>query len=257
MKTFIFAVISSLFLGTALWADEPPANNQQAQSEAEMRARIEQEIQKRVKELIDLINLEPNVLMVNPKAQVVKDPNWQPYTPDGKYNQDFKVVPDDSAPEISQALQIEQNRAKWTNELVQIGLPAVPELVKAVLDEGKKYRHFYVTALGLIKDVKACPAILKYYYEGVEQVKLAKSLEQLGAGEEPEKLRQESIFRKGVAVEALKSISGKDFGDDYPKWEQWWKETEKKIGPVELPKLYEIKGTKPGQPGPSGGSTAK
>jgi len=242
-----------------------PSCPEPADSSTAMKAKVDAEIQKRVKELIELINQEPNVLMVNPKAVVVKDENWRPYTPDGKYNQDFKVIPDDSSPEVSQALKIEQNRQKWTNELVMIGLPAVPELIKASLDTGRKYRYFYITALGLIKDVKATPAILKYYQEGIDQEKLAKSMEKMAAVEDAEALRKEAIFRKGVAIEALKNISGKDFGDDYAKWEQWWKDMEKKIGPVELPKLYEIKGTNekpstqfvPATVSPAGGSTAK
>ncbi len=242
VKVAGIAIIFSLALSAGLPAKEPSSN--QDRGGGAQASPQNAEIQKQVKQLIDLINQEPNLLMVNPRARVVKDPGWQPYTADGKYNQDFRVVPDDSSPEIAQALQIEQNRVKWTNELIQIGLPAVPELIKSVLDEGKKYRQFYVTALGRIKELKAVPAVLKYYYEGVQQEKLAKSLETVGTSEDAQKLKQESALQKGVAVEALKSISGKDFGDDYPKWEQWWKETEKKIGPVNLPKLYEIKGAK-------------
>lgn len=44
---------------------------------------VQTAIQEHVKELIRQINLEPNLLMINPKAQVVKDQNWQPVTPDG------------------------------------------------------------------------------------------------------------------------------------------------------------------------------
>jgi hypothetical protein len=243
MKTGKTLLIAALFLGFKLVAAEPsvPAGST---GEAAVKARVELEIQKRVKELIDLINLEPNLLMVNPNAQVVKDADWKPVTADGKYNQDYKVVPDDTKGPAGQALMVEHNRQRWADELVMIGQPAVDQLRLAVIDEGKKYRSYYVYALGQIKDLRACPALLKYYSDGVEAEKAAKSLEKLGALEDAAKLRQESAQKRTESVNALKTISGKDLGDDYGKWDQWWKETEKKIGPVPMPKLFAIKGVK-------------
>jgi len=214
-------------------------------------ANVKNAIQERVIELIKLINLEPNLLMINPKAQVVKDPDWRPVTEDGKYNQDYRVVPDDSAPEISQAVNVEQNRQKFTRELVSIGLEAVPELVKAVLDPANKYRHYLISALGQIRDVKASPAILKIYWDAVEKEKVAKSLESMGAAADAAQMRLETAADKKAAIDALKLLSGQDFGDNYPKWEAWWKETEKKVGKVELPKLYEAKGAKSKEIAPS------
>jgi len=214
-------------------------------------AAVQAAIQERVKELIKLVNTEPNLLMINPRAQVVKGPDWKPVTPDGKYNQDFKVAPDDSAPEISQAVNIEQNRQKWAQELVRYGTDAVPELVKAVLDPANKYRTYLIYALGQIKDVHAAPAILKYYWDAVEKEKVAKSLEAMGAKDDAAKMRQETDLDQKTSIEALKSLSGQDFGDNYPKWEAWWKEMEKKIGKVELPKLYEATGAKSKEIAPS------
>jgi len=216
-----------------------------AGSSAEAKARVERETQNRVKELIKLINQEPNLLAINPKASVVKDKDWQPVTPDGKKNQDFRVAPDDSAPEISQAVMIAQNRQKWTEELVRIGFDAVPELIRAVLDPANKYRHYLVSALGQIRDLRGVPAVLKYYHDAVEEDKLANSMERLGAGDEVARMRQDVQLKKKSSVEALKLLSGKDLGEDYSKWEAWWKEMEKKIGPVQLPKLYEAQGAKP------------
>lgn len=233
-----------------------PAENQNVQpatvsGSTDARAAVQAAIQERVRELIKLINTEPNLLMVNPRAQVVKDPDWRPVTPDGKYNQDFKVAPDDSAPEIAQAVNLDQNRNKWCHELVHYGTDAVPELVKAVLDPANKYRSYLIDVLGQIKDVHAAPAILKYYWDAVEKDKVTKSLAAMGASEEAAKIKQEAEQDKKVSIEALKSLSGQDFGDNYPKWEAWWKDMEKKIGKVELPKLYDAKGAKSKEIAPS------
>jgi len=260
MRIYILGIIAILFSGVAVRAQESakstgatPENPPIAISPAKpadattvnVNARVKEEIQNRVKELIKLINQEPNLLMVNPKAQTVKGPDWKPVTPDGKYNQDYKVVPDDSTPEISQAIQIEQNRQKWTNELIGIGIDAEPEVIKGVLDPGNKYRHYLVYALGQIKDIHATPAVLKYYSDAVEQEKLAKSMEAMGAKDDADKMRKDAESDKKTALDALKTLSNQDFGDDYKKWEAWWKETEKKIGKVELPVLYDAKGAKP------------
>jgi hypothetical protein len=259
MRTRVLATIAILFLNIAVRAQEPgkpaeaaPGNQaiainpaQPADGAANVNARVKDEIQNRVKELIRLINQEPNVMMVNPKAQTVKDSNWKPVTPDGKYNQDYKVVPDDSNPEISQAVNIQQNRQKWTNELIGIGMDAVPEVVKGVLEPGNKYRYYLVYALGQIRDLHATPAVLKYYSDAVEREKLAKSMDAMGAKDDAEKMRKDSAFEKQTALNALKTLSNQDFGDDYKKWETWWKETEKKIGKVDLPVLYDAKGADP------------
>ena len=223
----------------------PKPENSSTKTSQTDQEKFEQKIKKRVEELIKLINQEPNLLAVNPKARVVKDPNWKPYTPDGRKNQDFKVVPDDSDPKISQALRINQNRQLWAEELVRIGAIAVPQIIEAVLDDGNKYRQYLVWALGEIKDLRAVPCLLHYYDEALAQEKLAKSLEKMGVPEEPQKLRQEAQLKRKYATEALKKISGKDFGDDYQKWEQWWKQTGSKIPGAKLKKPYEAKGAKP------------
>ena len=242
-------IAAALLLSLRLMAAEgetasPPQAQAGSTSAEAMKVRVEQEVQKRVKELIGLINLEPDLVMVNPNAVVLKDENWKPVTADGKYNQDYKVVPDDSKGAAGQALMVERNRQRWADELVSIGQPAVDQLRLAVIDEGKRYRSYYVYALGRIKDLWGAPALLKYYSDGVEAEKAAKSLEKLGALEDAAKLRGEALEKRTQAVAALKDLSGQDFGDDYAKWEGWWKETEKKIGPVPAPKLFEIKGVK-------------
>jgi len=223
---------------------QKPENSSTKTSQADQQ-KIEQKIKKRVEELIKLINQEPNLLAVNPKARVVKDPNWKPYTPDGRKNQDFRVVPDDSDPRISQALRVEQNRQLWAEELVRIGAIAVPQIIEAVLDTGNKYRQYLVWALGEIKDLRAVPGILEYYREAIEQEKLAQSLEKMGVPEEPQKLRQEAQVKRKYALEALKKISKKDFGDSLAKWEQWWKQTGSKLPGAELKRPYEVRGAKP------------
>jgi len=248
MRKYFLAItffsLLSLISGSGAIAEQEnkPEAGSTVPTANESVSRVEQEIQNRVKELIKLINQEPNLLVVNPKAKVIKDANWRPYNPDGSVNQDFKVVSDDSVPEIAQALQIEQNRVKWTKELIDIGLPAVEEMVKTVLDQGYKYRHFIVYGLSQIKNIRTVPAILKFFSEGIEQEKLAKTLEQMELKEEAVRAQEEGALKKNTSVEALKVLSGKDFGDEYQKWEKWWKETEKQIGPVELPKIYEAKG---------------
>jgi hypothetical protein len=207
--------------------------------------KADQETQNRVKELIRLINLEPNLIMVNPKAEVVKDPGWRPIGPDGRRCQDFRVAPDDSAPDISQAVNAEWNRERWVKELIKIGSPAVRELMAGALDPGNKYRYYLFYALGQIKDPHGAPALLKYYSDAIDQGKLANSVERMGDKDQAESIRRQADFEKATALFALKTMSGQDFGDDYPKWDNWWKDTEKKIGKVDLPVLYEIQGKKP------------
>ena len=236
-----------LFLAAKLLGAEPgkpsgPAPASGAAPDANSKTALE--TQNHVKELIKLINLEPNLITVNPKAVVVKDPDWRPIGPDGKRNQDFRVAPDDSAPDISQAVMVGYSRELWTNELIKIGTPAVPELVAAALDTGNKYRYYLFYALGQIKDLHGAPALLKYYSDAVEMGKVANSIERLGDKDESDRVRRQVAFEKSTAIYALKSMSGQDFGDDYGKWDSWWKETEKKIGKVNLPVLYEIQGKK-------------
>jgi hypothetical protein len=247
MKRHFSLVAASFLLAAALVGAEPskpqnPSPAAGATPDANSKAALE--TRNHVKELIKLINLEPNLITVNPKAEVVKDPNWRPIGPDGKRNQDFRVAPDDTAPEISQAVMAEWNRERWTKELIKTGSPAVPELMAGALDTGNKYRYYLIYALGQIKDLHGAPAVLKYYSDAVDMDKLANSIERMGDKEEAERVRRQVAFEKSTALYALKSMSGQDFGDDYGKWDNWWKETEKKIGKVDLPVLYEIQGKK-------------
>lgn len=253
MKKLIFLTVAFFFWAVPLFGEKPAQSGSSSSPAAATGtdSKKAEETRNRVKELIKLINSEPNLLTINPKADVVKDPNWKPVSPDGKRNQDFKVVPDDSAPGISNALYVDLNRERWTRELIQIGRPAVPDLTAGSLDGQNTYRDYLIYALGQIKDLKGAPAILKYYSDAIDQGKVADSIERMGDKAEADRIRQEVSFKKTTALNALKTLSGQDFGDDYSKWDNWWKATEKKIGKVELPVLYEIQGAKPKKANPA------
>ncbi len=196
------------------------------------------QLEARINRLIMQINLKPNLLTVNESNVVMKEPNHQPYHPDGTRNQDFTVRPDLSHPNISQALNVEQNRDKWTNELIQIGKPAVPALVKALTNEKYEYRYYYARALGGIKDMRAVPTILKYYEDGGKQVNLAKLIRMSGDEAAARECENKGVVMKKAAVDALEQISGQKYGDDYAKWKAWWDQNKTGVDAIPVPKHY-------------------
>ncbi len=196
------------------------------------------QVQARINQLIKLINLKPNLITVNQSNQVIKDPNQQPFNPDGTRNQDFTVQPDYSHPSMSQVINADQNREKWTAELIRIGKPAVPALVKALTYEGHEYREYYARALGGIRDPRAVPAILKYYQDGVIQMNLAKMIRSSGDEAAAKECEKKGQTMKQAAVKALEQISGQKLGDDLAKWNQWWIENKANVKPLPVPKHY-------------------
>ena len=200
--------------------------------------RADAQFQARINRLIQLINLKPNLIAVNQSNQVLKDPNWRPYNPDGTRNQDFTVRPDYSHPSISRAVNAEQNRETAVNELIKIGKPAVPALVGAVTNEGYEYRQYYARALGGIGDMRAVPAILKYYRDGVMQVNLARMIRESGDAAAAGECENKGRVMKQAAIKALEKMSGQKFGDDFAKWNQWWNENKANVNALPVPKHY-------------------
>jgi hypothetical protein len=237
MLRFFFLVILALMILSASAFAQDPAVRKPSQESTPARG-ADAQVQARINQLIKLINLKPNLVTVNQSHQVVKDPNHQPYNPDGTRSQDFTVRPDHSHPSISQAINVEQNRETWTRELIQIGKPAVSALVKALTYEGHEYREYYARALGGIGDLRAVPAVLKYYQDGVIQVNLAKMIRSSGDQAAAMECEKKGQTMKQAAVQALEQISGQKFGDDLAKWNQWWIENKAKVEPLPVPKHY-------------------
>lgn len=230
------AVLTLAFSVSGL-AQTAPSNTPGAVSTAPVSG-PDAQLEARINRLIYQINLKPNLMTVNQSNVVMKEPNHQPYHPDGTRNQDFTVRPDYTHPNLSQAINVEQNRENWTNELIQIGKPAVPALVKAVTLEKYEYRHFYARALGGIKDKRAVPALLKYYKDGVKQVNLASLIRMSGDEAAANECDNKGRVMKQAAVKALEQISGQKLGDDYAKWEAWWQQNKAGVDAIPVPVHY-------------------
>ena len=81
--------------------------------------------------------------------------------------------------------------------LVKIGEPAVEPLIQALKDEDSGVREGAAEALGKIKDPRAVEPLIQALKD------------------------EDSGVRQGAAY-ALREITGKDFGTDYNKWNEWW-----------------------------------
>lgn len=211
----------------------------------EQKQRAGDDLQKRIEWLIRNINLKPSMVTVNQNNQVVKEPDHKPYNPDGTRNQDFVVRPDYSHPDISNAVNVDANREKWMLELIQIGKPAVPALVKAVTYEGHEYREYYAQALGKIGDMRAVPALLKFYQDGVMQLSMAKMIRSSGNETVAKECEAEGNKMINAAVQALEDISGEKYGKDFNKWQLWWRGKKENVDALPVPTHYKVDSTSP------------
>ncbi|MCD6493385.1 MAG: HEAT repeat domain-containing protein [Archaeoglobaceae archaeon] len=100
---------------------------------------------------------------------------------------------------LIQALKDEDSgvRCAAANALVRIGEPAVEPLIQALKDDDSNVREKAAWALGWIGDKRAVEPLIQALKD------------------------EDSNVRQGAAY-ALGEITGKDFGTDYNKWNEWW-----------------------------------
>ena len=196
-------------------------------------------VQLRVQELIRLIETKPSGVFVNEQVKVIKPPDHQPYNPDGSRNQDFTVRPDTEHPAVADKIYVEERREQYLQELIKIGQPAEPALIRAMIFEGYEFRPLYCRALGEIKDLRAAPALLKFYEDGRNQLMVAKAARQLDPAAAAE-AEQKGRARTAAAIAALENLSGQKFGDDPAKWQAWWDSRKGQVQPLPVPTLYSV-----------------
>lgn len=111
----------------------------------------------------------------------------------------------DAIPTIIDLLQdgrvyVRESAANALGEIGPYANEAVPALITALGDEDSWVRVYAAEALGKIGVKEAVPALIKA-------------------------LEDEDKYVRGEAVRALKKITGKDFGEDPSKWQEWWEES--------------------------------
>ncbi len=215
----------------------------------------------RVQNLIAAIEQQASGLIINRSGRVNNPRGDQPYNPDGSRNQNFRVVPDYQSGPAAVAGDANQRRKRATMELIKIGPAAVPQLSRALVNDFYKQRHLYAFALGEIKDLRAVPALIKYFEEALMKKKTAKAFQQHGDPAMANKLTNEAEQMIEVAWAALKKISGKDYGPDITKYKAWWEANKHTAGPCPSLDIYKAvrqpqKGQQPSQQGHDKGGQA-
>ena len=95
--------------------------------------------------------------------------------------------------------------------LVKIGKPAVEPLIAVLKDKNELFaRQTAAKALGKIGDSRAVEPLVAILKDIKDKGKYSLDL-----------------FVQAEAAEALKKITGQDFGGDYEKWSTWWQEQKK------------------------------
>jgi hypothetical protein len=197
----------------------------------------EAQVQLRVLELIRLIEDKPNGVVVNEQVKVITEPDRPAFHPDGTRNQDFTVRPDTEHPALAGIVHEEENRERSGRELIRIGQPAVPALVRALTNEGYEFRPLYARVLGEIGDLRAAPSLLKYYEDGRNQLKVAQAAASLDPALAAD-AEKKGNAKKQAAVAALETLSGQKLGDEPAQWQAWWESQKDKVQPLPVPVHY-------------------
>ena len=141
-------------------------------------------------------------------------------------------------PALIQALE-HQNYIVSSNAaeaLAKIGLPAVPALIQTLKDQDASVRSRAAQALGEIgpEAKEAVYALIDVFQDGEEigrsqaAHEAIHALSRIGPGAKEAApaligaLRDN--FMRMSAAEALKEITGQDFGEDAARWQRWWEE---------------------------------
>jgi len=90
--------------------------------------------------------------------------------------------------------------------LGKIGKPAVEPLIAALKDKDSRVRYSAAWALGKIGDKRAVEPLIAALKD------------------------KDSTVRRDAAW-ALTKITGKDFGEDQAKWQEWWEQNKSSFSP--------------------------
>jgi hypothetical protein len=253
MTTLLMALV---LIGAMLGASPASASrkDKKAAKEAEKEAAknaaapvpapppVDPELQKKILDLINIVEYKPSGLYVNNNGKVDVPPDHQPYNPDGSRNENFTVTHDTPGGEVPLAAN-EARRQQSIKDLIAIGRPAVDELCKALTRDYFLHRDLYAFALGEIRDPRAVPALLKYYQDGLEKLKNVPFVRQNGDEQTAVKLETTGNKMVGDAATALQKITGQAYGNDFPKWQAWWDANKAQVGPT--PNLIEYTANPP------------
>jgi len=118
-----------------------------------------------------------------------------------------------------------------TEALSKIGKSAVEPLLKALKDKNRYIRGYAAWALGRIKDKRAVEPLIKALKDRSECVRrnAAYALGEIKDKRAVEPLIEalKDIYTSELAAEALKKITGRNFGEDYQRWLDWLKKQKK------------------------------
>lgn len=112
----------------------------------------------------------------------------------------------------------------------QSGSDEIEFLIKSAKDQSWQVRWDAAAALGETKDPRAIKPLSAALKDENSYVRMT-AARSLGLINDPRviepligALKDESHGVKKNAVLSLKKITGKDFGKDYAKWQQWWEQ---------------------------------
>lgn len=179
-----------------------------------------QTIEDKVASLIRELQDDPMILIIEDEVNVGimtaptgQEPNYQvaPKAQPGTPEYEAKI----------ESLR-EKRRREIQQRIVALGPPAVPFVGRALGDMRLKYREYLAESLAMIADIRATPFLIDYLAEGLAKIRTAEALARTGETELAEQQRKEGSAMVMTATDALKSLTGKNFGTDVPAWKAWW-----------------------------------
>ncbi|MFO8056413.1 MAG: hypothetical protein R6V10_03865 [bacterium] len=212
-------------------ADTKSSKDQPDSGQEEKPVKPTPEKKKKIKKLISIIESKPTGVFINNRGRVKSGPEHRPYNPDGSRNENFRVVPETESGEAAGVLNHKKKRGRAVKELISMGRPAVPQVVGALMHEGREFRYLYAYILGEIGDPRAVPALIKYMEDGKMKLDMKKSYEKLGKKKMARQMEKEGRGMISDAAGSLEAITGEDYGPDLRKWKAWWKRNRSKYGP--------------------------
>ncbi len=173
-------------------------------------------------------------------GKIDEDPSHRPYNPDGSRNQNFYVAPDYANTEGAEMLNADRKRALALKQLIEMGLPAAPELCRAMVTGGYRYRHFYAYALGEIGDPRAAPALIKYMEDGKSMIEVSEAIKATGDTTHARELETRGRRMMSQGAGALGQITGESYGPDLAEWKAWWERHKAEIGETPNLKTFNV-----------------
>lgn len=151
----------------------------------------------------------------------------------------LEKIGSDSVPALIQALRDDDWHVRYeaAGVLRKFGLEegVVPALIEALRDKNERVRRVAAEALGEIgPEEGVVPALAQALGDGAWDVRYAAAQALRDIGPEAteavpaliQALGDRTKVVRSEAAEALESITGRHFGQDADRWQQWWEEQE-------------------------------